>query len=390
MAQPSQRFIYRSPLARHSGKRVVILPHVGVAMGHLLRAIALRDVIAGDSETLLALPSKARPFVRQHFPAVRCKWINWPFGHNEAIEVGLSNAIASLKSVTRSLDQLFTKFRPDVVIGLPGFQTSVICELLQVPHVSVLHGPWLTPDYELEDLSPGEKAVMKTWKRAIQLSDTLSQIMAHAVGYTYRGYREWFERQEIYVAQSFSVPLKVKRPTIGFLSRDYGLDNSSHLPAGCISILFGSAIPDIDRSVVRAVRSLGFPIVIAGARRLWNYGDLFCVRSIPATHLARMSVAAITHGGIGTIPAFAEAEVPQLFVPHDIDQAVNSILASRSGLGKSVDLTYWSSRSPFGRARPPVDLGEVQRFIRDAWQRRDENKLREHFREGQSRNHSKL
>jgi hypothetical protein len=55
-----------------------------------------------------------------------------------------------------------------------------------------------------------------------------------------------------------------------------------------------------------------------------------------------ISRVAITHGGIGTIPVFANAGVQQIFVPHDLDQAINSILASRSGAGKTISLGYQS------------------------------------------------
>jgi hypothetical protein len=349
-----------------SKRRVAIIPHVGIAMSHILRAIALKEILKDDFEILLVLPEKATDFMGRYFPRLDVVWITWPFGHNDAIEIRLSETVDRLKQITRDLDKIFTAFRPDVVVGIPGFQTSFVCGVLGIEHLSVLHGPWLTPDYDLDDLTSGERVVIQQWNRAIQITDTLSRIMAHAIGYKYKGYRDWLESDKICVAQYFGVPLKNGRVEVGFLTFDYGPKSFQGLPTNCVGISLGTAIPDIHENILRAAASNGMPTVVVGGKRRRTNGTLISVRSLPGTLLAKISSVAITHGGIGTIPVFAYAGVPQIFVPHDIDQAINSILATRCGIGRSVCLDYWKLRTPLGRIRPAIELEEMQQLLLNA------------------------
>jgi hypothetical protein len=346
--------------------RVAIIPHVGVAMGHLLRAIALGRLLENDCEILFVVPSRAKRFIAEYFPDVQCAWVRWSFGHNDAIDHSLSETIDRSKQTLREIGNIFNAFRPQVVFGLPGFQTSFACELLGVPHVSLMHGPWLTPEYDLTDLSRSERSLISGWKRAIQVTDTLLLVMAHALGYNYRGYRHWLESHRICAAQGFSVTYRSPRPVIGFLHLEYGPATVADLPDKCISVLFGTAIREVDCDLLRAISGFGLPLVVVGARHRRPADGIFWVRSMSASRLADISAIAITHGGIGTIPTFARAGVPQIFVPHDIDQALNAVLAARSAFGEPIRLDYWRDRSPFGRVRPTVDSDDVRRLILNA------------------------
>jgi hypothetical protein len=63
---------------------------------------------------------------------------------------------------------------------------------------------------------------------------------------------------------------------------------------------------------------------------------------------------------------FAAEAVPQVFAPYELDGAINSLLATRSGLGRTVPLTKWRERAPFGRRVPPVDCQVVRDVCQEA------------------------
>lgn len=337
-------------------KKVVLLPHVGVAFSHVLRAIALSGLLDAQFDVLLAVPSKARTFLATYLSKLQCRPILWPYEHNDALVGGLSDTVSALHHTARQLEAICEQFSPDVVIGIPGFHSSFLCDYLGVPHISVLHGPWLTPEYDLADLTPGESAVFQSWERSIQISDTLVRIIAHAFEGNYRGYRDWLDRQQVLVAQEFSVTYRRSRPSAGFLSSDFGPTSIEGLPDNCLTVSFGTAVEKIAPHVLDQASRVGLPIVAVGGSPVNNYG-ITHVPAIAGSQLAEIATLAVTHGGIGTIPVFARAGVPQVFVPHEIDGAVNSILARRSEWGSVVPLNHWSDRGPFGRLSPPIADG---------------------------------
>jgi UDP:flavonoid glycosyltransferase YjiC (YdhE family) len=109
-----------------------------------------------------------------------------------------------------------------------------------------------------------------------------------------------------------------------------------------IYIGFGSMVaaqvPDLAAHAVAAVRALGRRAVIAGGwagldRHVTADDDLLTVGAMPH-HLLFPRVAAIVHhGGAGTTTAAASAGVPQVILPHLLDQYYWAHRIERLGLG---------------------------------------------------------
>jgi UDP:flavonoid glycosyltransferase YjiC (YdhE family) len=353
--------------------RIAVLPHVGTARSHLLRAVALGRLLAPRSDVTLILPRSAQAFVAAHFPEISCEWIDWPYGHNDVLAPLLSEVVAQLTQTAVDLERILAAAGADLVIGIPGFHSSAICRALGIRHVSILHGPWLLPEVRLGSLDAGERAVVASWENAIEVTDTFFAIVTHAFGLRESGYRQWLERETVWAGQDFpGLELAAPRPCVGFLYADYGPRDRGELPEGCIAVTLGTALDGPQAGLLRVLSEMGLPLVIVGGgggapRR--PAPDVFRVPACAGSTLARICSLAVCHGGIGTVPVFAETGVPQLFLPHDLDQAVNAVLAVRSGYGKSIDLRFWSRRTPFGRLRPAVDPDSLRGLLRElaAW-----------------------
>jgi UDP:flavonoid glycosyltransferase YjiC (YdhE family) len=349
---------------------VAVLPHVGTAKSHLLRAIALGRLLEQNFHVTLILPSSSRDFVRRYFPQIPCKWIDWHYGHNDVLVPLLSEVVTQIAKTTLDLERILSSISAEVVIGIPGFHTSAICRALGIKHISILHGPWLLPEYHLPDLNAGEKAIISSWNTATDVTGVVLKIVAQVFGYRDEGYQSWLERETVWVSQDFvGIEYVRPRPSIGFLYTDYGGSNCEDLPSRCLSVTLGTALDGLRAESLRVLSGIGLPLVLVGGTVHGTFQksrDVYYAPALAGTSLARISCVAVSHGGIGTVPVFAEVGVPQLFLPHDLDQAVNAMLATRSGYGRAINLEYWSRRTPFGRIRPPFARAELQNLLETA------------------------
>lgn len=113
--------------------------------------------------------------------------------------------------------------------------------------------------------------------------------------------------------------------------------------------------------VVRALRQAGRRMILA---RFWDdpvpvetAWDLFYIRNYPHLDLFPHMAAVIHHGGAGTTATAAISGVPQIVVPHALDQFHWGYRVRRSGLGPP---PIWRTR-----LRPKRLAGAVQRCLSD-------------------------
>jgi vancomycin aglycone glucosyltransferase len=96
-----------------------------------------------------------------------------------------------------------------------------------------------------------------------------------------------------------------------------------------VYIGFGSMVapraPELVAQAVAAVRAAGLRAVIAGGwaaleTHVKEAGDLITVDNVPHSLIFPKVAAAIHHGGAGTTTAAARAGIPQVLLPHILDQ----------------------------------------------------------------------
>jgi vancomycin aglycone glucosyltransferase len=96
-----------------------------------------------------------------------------------------------------------------------------------------------------------------------------------------------------------------------------------------IYIGFGSMIapraPELAAQAVAAVRANGRRTIISGgwaalAAHIPKAGDVMTIDNVPHSLIFPMVAAAVHHGGAGTTTAAARAGVPQVLLPHILDQ----------------------------------------------------------------------
>jgi vancomycin aglycone glucosyltransferase len=105
---------------------------------------------------------------------------------------------------------------------------------------------------------------------------------------------------------------------------------------------FGSMIarrvPALAAAAVAAVRAAGRPVLVSGGwagldRFVEPAGDLLVAGALPHGAVLRRVSAVVHHGGAGTTTAAARAGVPQVIVPHILDQYYWAHRVAALGLG---------------------------------------------------------
>jgi len=109
-----------------------------------------------------------------------------------------------------------------------------------------------------------------------------------------------------------------------------------------IYIGFGSMvaprIPELVAQAVGAVRAIGRRAVIAGGwasldRHIREADDVLTIDNVPHSLIFPRVAAAVHHGGAGTTTAAARAGVPQVLLPHILDQYYWAHRVEKLGLG---------------------------------------------------------
>jgi vancomycin aglycone glucosyltransferase len=143
-----------------------------------------------------------------------------------------------------------------------------------------------------------------------------------------------------------------------------------------IYIGFGSMIapraPELVAQAVAAVRAVGRRAVIAGGwaaleAHIQEADDVLIVDNVPHSLIFPKVAAAVHHGGAGTTTAAARAGVPQVLLPHILDQYYWANRVEALGLGPRA--------LPVERATTHVLSDRIGRAINDPLIRERVNKL---------------
>ena len=109
-----------------------------------------------------------------------------------------------------------------------------------------------------------------------------------------------------------------------------------------IYIGFGSMVakrvPDLAAHAIAATRALGRGALVAGGwaeldRHIASAGDILTIGAVPHHAVFPRVAAIVHHGGAGTTTAAAAAGVPQVILPHILDQFYWAHRIERLGLG---------------------------------------------------------
>jgi vancomycin aglycone glucosyltransferase len=143
-----------------------------------------------------------------------------------------------------------------------------------------------------------------------------------------------------------------------------------------IYIGFGSMVapraPELVAQAIAAVRAVGRRAVIAGGwaaleTHIEEAGDLVIIDNVPHSLIFQKVAAAVHHGGAGTTTAAARAGIPQVLLPHILDQYYWAHRVKVLGLGPPA--------LPIERVTVAVLSNRISRAVNDPLFRERANRL---------------
>jgi len=123
---------------------------------------------------------------------------------------------------------------------------------------------------------------------------------------------------------------------------DPRVDSFLHTDPAPVYVGFGSMVAprvaELAAAAIEAVRAVGRPAIVAGGwagleRYIAPGGDVLAADTLPHGRVLPRVAAAIHHGGAGTTTAVARAGVPQVLLPHILDQFFWARRVAELGLG---------------------------------------------------------
>jgi UDP:flavonoid glycosyltransferase YjiC (YdhE family) len=341
--------------------RILMIAHIGETLGHLVRGLAIADELTAQGVVVEFAASDKGEWLLKTWkhPYVHHR-VRWNWSHNSCdpdrpSPSYLSHVSESVSDVLELLDNV----RPDLVIGLPGIFTTQAARHLMIPHVSVLHGPYLVPLLQLKELTPTESAVLQFANKIFTggCVDTIYSHLSNVHGMPELSYETYLQTETIFVPQpELRLPHLPNIHQVRFIRASFGppVDLKKANLAETCYVTFGSGNPcDITRIIELAHHVFPFVVVSTGRTRLGIIRDGVIAESfIASSSLAGRVAAVISHGGIGTVGTFAEHRTPQLIIPTELDQATMAVLAAQSDLAVHCGLYSWATHPRLGRRMP--------------------------------------
>jgi UDP:flavonoid glycosyltransferase YjiC (YdhE family) len=347
--------------------KVMIIAHVGETVGHLVRAISLAETLLSVGVCVqLACDAQAQLILRERLSglAVQRRDIQWNWSHNAHSKPTPSAYHAMIEKTNRDLLQLLDHEQPDLIISIPGVFTAQAARSRGIPQISVLHGPYVSPILNREPFTPTERIVLD-FVSELMVGGIWDSILAHlsrSLKLPWLTYQDFLSKENIAVAQpGLDLPAYTAMSQCDFILASYGTTPSVHLPRETCYITFGSGNPcDITSVIDVAAKHFPQVVVTSGfASSITSKSNVLIRQSIPSDYLAGRVGAVISHGGVGTVGAFAAHGTPHLIIPTEPDQATMAVHAPRLGVAAECGLDSWALEPRWGRRIPSISNADL-------------------------------
>lgn len=332
------------------GRRLLVLAHVGTALGHLIRVGEILQSISSDwEEIFVVVPSYASEHAKRHLPSTVTILLH-EVRFTVTSPVGNLN-LEQFRVLLKSYRMLAATVRPDFILGDPGLCAGILGEDLGIPWGSVTHAPYLPFPQILAGTKRAElgRSAWRTIQRALDLMVRTG---------SNNKFQSWEELRGTATEEISAEPdgmfsfqsnpskrLGISR--IGWMKGE---------PLACLVTASSGDNDSLPRTVTDHLAERYGEVGVVGPIRpssnpLVTYlGSDFDLRS-----LVSRDTAVVTHGGSGTLQYLSAAK-SVVVVPGDLDQLCNGLIAEARGIARVTGLVAWEMRlkgeAPFVRRVP--------------------------------------
>lgn len=306
--------------------RLLVIPHVGTALGHLIRTGEVLNTLYGDvPDIFVCIPESAINSAKRHMPA-RVQFLTYPIRPTVTGRSGRLDEQGFL-NLLRLDFEFFKKVRPNLILGDPGIRTGLLGERVGAQWAALMHGCYLPRPHQLKDsclVSENVKSLSElAWIVATKLLDHLVQLGSrHKIG----SWAELRSRGNVLIPNTPDAEPSEIGHHIGSCLPKIGFVKGAH--AKCVMTLCSSGDTQIPRQVLEHLIAkfgkLSIVGVSTGVQRC--NGVEFLDTQYRLDSVVGPETTVICHGGHGSLKAVRNAH-RVIIVPGDLDQLCNALTA---------------------------------------------------------------
>lgn len=355
--------------------RVLIVTHIGETLGHLVRAFSIAaELRRAGCEIHFVSSREGEKLVIERDSSFAHHSVSWTWSHN-SLNLQDDWGAGPIRQSAWEMAGVILRIRPDLVIGFPGVVSGFVCRYLGVPHVSVMHAPYLAPIWILKGTSPVEGRILESAKHACEIANHLASSLCSSLGLPTLSYLEFLRTERIFVPQP-GITLDPSFDNIlvtDFITGTIGPDIPSNWDLtgeSCCYITFGSGNSCDLTILIQEAESIFDNVIVTYGNEYHDYCGLrtFATSFLDSQCVAHVATAVISHGGLGTVGTFAKHGIPQAIIPTELDQATTAVYASRAHLAEILGLDDWLRRDGFGRQMPSLEREAVHSLMLQLWE----------------------
>jgi len=308
--------------------RILTLPHIGTAFGHLVRIGEYIQTFYNNrtDEVFVVVPKEAEVHARRHLPLFAkiilqdsCFSVNNPTGKIDC---------EAFKKVLDENFQICASLSPDLIIGSPGIYAGLIGAKCRIPWRGLMHGCYLplSPLFEQEKNVEGSIGLFaaNVWQVARKGIDSIVKLFSDGA------FSTWSELQasgDILIPNSEESEPSELGLNIGNLHSRIGWNSAKPVSLLITTCSDGNTKIPVD-FLKEAVKAYG-DVVISGSLLQESIPRVHCIyNSTDYRSLVGPQTTVICHGGHGTIQNIRGAG-RVILIPGDIDQLYNSLVAHK-------------------------------------------------------------
>lgn len=304
-------------------KKILAIPHIGTAFGHFYRMATLLDNFANEFNIFILIPE---PFINycKSFLHSEIKIIPRKVHCSISGSSGLIDKVG-YKSLLIENEDIYKAVQPELIIGDPGIQASILATKFRKPWIGIMHGCYLPFPNNLILNELDYTLLKEVW---LALNKQMNELISFGTNQVYSSWQELQKTGKIIIPNLIynePSPIGEYLDLNKSVNSVWDTHNEVDILITCCSA--GTVSPSKDFLSQLSMQT-NKKIFIAGVEGSPNHQNIIYLgNNVNYRYLVNEKTVVITHGGHGTLQAIGNAK-KVFMVPSDFDQLYNSIIAS--------------------------------------------------------------
>ncbi|MBK8609383.1 MAG: hypothetical protein IPL84_05425 [Chitinophagaceae bacterium] len=304
-------------------KRILVLPHIGTAFGHLIRLSEfINETYDSSFDISLVIPAHSLKFCKGHIP-VFVKLII----QKEAFSINGNKGNLDVKSCLKLIQELAVicdEIKPNLIIGDPGIQAAILGNMFGIQWKGIMHGCYLPKPIVDSKNNNGQlhALVELAWEVS---NHSMNKLVKIGTNGKFKSWEEIRKTGQIIIPNNSAFEPSPIGLHIEQSFKRIGWETGSPVELLITCCSEGNIQPTVP--FLTKISRTFTEVTVAGITLKDKIGNInFIGNNIAYETLISNKTIVITHCGHGTLKSIKKAK-RVFMIPGDIDQLCNSLIA---------------------------------------------------------------